>query len=35
MKKFSHIYVEKEVLPNSITQNILKKFPKSKVVLID
>lgn len=35
MKKFSHIYVEKEVLPNPITQNILKKFPKSKVVLID
>ncbi|ABY93785.1 MULTISPECIES: SPL family radical SAM protein [Thermoanaerobacter] len=35
MKKFSHIYAEKEVLPNPITQNILKKFPKSKVVLID
>ncbi|AEM79960.1 SPL family radical SAM protein [Thermoanaerobacter wiegelii] len=35
MKKFSHIYVEKEVLQNPITQNILKKFPKSKIVLID
>ncbi|SHF21502.1 spore photoproduct lyase [Thermoanaerobacter uzonensis DSM 18761] len=35
MKKFSHIYVEKEILSNPITQNILKKFPKSKVVLID
>jgi len=35
LKKFSHIYVEKEILHSPITQNILQKFPKSKVVLID
>lgn len=35
MKKFSHIYVEKGVLNNPLTQNILKKLPKSKLVIID
>ncbi|AIS53507.1 DNA repair photolyase-like protein [Thermoanaerobacter kivui] len=35
MRKFSHIYVEKEVLDSPLTQNIIKKFTKSKVVIID
>ncbi|HHW56347.1 MAG TPA: radical SAM protein [Clostridia bacterium] len=35
MKKFSHIYIEKEVLDNPITQGILEKFPNSKRIIID
>ncbi|MGB9679550.1 MAG: SPL family radical SAM protein [Minisyncoccia bacterium] len=35
MQKFSHIYVERNVLSNPRTEKILKKLIKSKVVIVD
>ncbi len=32
---FSHIYIEKKVLNNSITKSIIKKFKKSKIIIIE
>lgn len=32
---FSHIYIEKQILSNKYTKNILSHFPKSKVIIIE